>query len=301
MCEKNLASNAVDDTAVDMSKQNIDVLIVFGLQRSGNHSIIDWLCSILTGSVHLNNLQHKLVDFQTEKEARLYFQKLATKHKSSTLILSLEDSANKIEPEDTFLNSFNQKVEFFRSVKSFKVECIVVLRDPYNTLASRLKAQERLTADMSLETYIDNWKDLARSFGKHGLRYIIYNKWRDDEGYRKILCDELGGKYSDRTLSEVARAGGGSSFDGRGRLTMRELHTKFINKSLPSIILTIVRKPKSVINKLLGPRINAMTLNTDLRWKEFEKHPFFREILKDNELQELSKCLCTFEIKRSNP
>ena len=133
---------------------------------------------------------------------------------------------------------------------------ILILRDPFNHLASRYKAgffkQNQVYTTALIYGLI-----LAREYAGHtnfckNKIQINYNRWTTDIDYRKRLSAIFGTIFSDEKLNVVAKDGGGSSFNqfeyqgnaGKMETTNRWKH--FINnKSYMSIF-----KNKEIYNFL---------------------------------------------------
>jgi len=118
---------------------------------------------------------------------------------------------------------------------------ILILRDPLNMFASRLKLhRDRPKNSFAAQMLLGNgdgasqltncWLQYAREFagetcclGERLVR-INYNWWIVDEAYRREICQQVGGEYREDTLGQVPEYGFGSSFDGRqhGRLQNRQ-------------------------------------------------------------------------------
>jgi hypothetical protein len=109
-----------------------------------------------------------------------------------------------------------------RSARRFD---LLILRDPFNLLASTLRWAYGGRRPLSLDSLFaarETWKAHAREFlGETDYLpdrlAVSYNAWFTDPGYRKALVDLLGIPWTDRGIQEVARWGPalwGDSFDG---------------------------------------------------------------------------------------
>jgi hypothetical protein len=94
---------------------------------------------------------------------------------------------------------------------------LLILRDPFNLLASRIKSGVGAAPPRRA---LQIWKQHARQFlGER--RYlprspvpIAYNAWFQSKSHRRRVAEELGLRFTDAALREVANTAGGSSFDG---------------------------------------------------------------------------------------
>jgi hypothetical protein len=98
---------------------------------------------------------------------------------------------------------------------------LLVLRDPLNLFASRLRAgytgarrNDRYNQSDLWLTYAEEYLGKTQSLGPSKV-LVSYNRWCSDEAYRKNLVQYLGLEFSDAGFNEVPVYGGGSSFEGR--------------------------------------------------------------------------------------
>lgn len=174
-----------------------------GIQRGGNHAVINWILGHFRSHIFYNCC---LIE-----NGRVYvyeqdlIKKGDTPHEVS--LASFEDAPEKIgEAREALPGS----------------RSILILRDLYNTYASRFEKRRRVRSEYWLEAkwrlYADTekWKGIAREFVRqsHHIK-INYNMWFKSIEYRISLSQEFG-KFSDSELKKVSHFGGGSSFDGRG-------------------------------------------------------------------------------------
>jgi hypothetical protein len=198
---------------------------VIGMSRSGNHAIIGWIMAQAKGRVlFLNCVQGKYNPFLTarplkdddgaiatypvdlEKERRRRFSR------KDLLIYSHEDHFLGHACSDLF--------EYYHDGfvgKSKRRLDVLILRDPFNLFASRLRSGY---GEVPHATALRMWKQHAREFLgltrrlKHGPVLILYNRWVLDRAYRQELAEALGLRFSDAGVNRVAACAGGSSFDG---------------------------------------------------------------------------------------
>lgn len=199
---------------------------VIGLSRSGNHAILQWLMAQLPGSYAFLNCtegQHNPYatvrpmddgcfyrsnipgyDFEAEAAGRFT--------PKDTLIFSHEDSFLRRACSDTFEQHHDDWIG-----PSAERGDILILRDPYNLFASRLRSPTGLVPPKSAMRI---WKQHAQQAVNGGgqLRHnpviIAYNRWFRDENYRRHIAEQLGLDFTDAGRLEVAACNGGSSFDG---------------------------------------------------------------------------------------
>ena len=139
--------------------------------RSGQHAIINWLIESNQPATHYNNIN------------RFKFPSIKPNQ--------LNDNLTIFSIEDFYIFSPNQE----------DIKPIVIIREPKNWMASRIKAT--LNPDV-----IQVWLGHANS----SLYKIIFDKWFQSEEYRRQICKDLNLNFSDQALNKVVDAGE-SSFD----------------------------------------------------------------------------------------
>lgn len=240
----------------------------YAMGRSGSHAVINWICKNYQGNIiHRNNCirgwdQKKFLPWSGVK-------KEYGAPPWDAQLLNIEW----FDPDDYDKHRFWE----FEPWQQGDVQQILLIRDPFNWLASSLKMRERNTKGkaypfdkpftdvMGIErpSGIDIYKKqaaLARCSRFVRPLTINYNKWFSDMLYRDQVADELGIGKTDKGTQGVSRFGGGSSFDSYN---------------------------------LDGQTWKLGVLD---RWKEMYQYPAYRALI-DNELAEISSRmfdLCPF-------
>ncbi len=226
---------------------------IVGLRRSGNHAIINWIRKQATGKVrHLNNIPAQKnpyrVLYQHYPKERLQLDAIGKFLKLDCLLYSYEDYALSQITDWRF----EKKHELYFGRSSVRYD-VIILRDPFNLIASRLK-QGYLKVKAPEQTIINLWLEYAKEFLgetqylKNNKLCINYNRWFIDYKYRQQLATKLKLEFTDTGINEVKPQGGGSSFEGL---------------------------------KLNGKANEMKVLD---RWKNFVYHPLYREVLNNQEL-----------------
>lgn len=176
--------------------------------------------------------------------------------KRASLLVSHED-----RPLEDYFLTYSER-QFGKCQRRFQ---ILLLRDPYNWLASWYAWQDalgvRFREDQEFRNHtISLWKDYAQLYlqwaenpeQSTGLVQIpvSYNCWKTDQHYRQDLARELGLSFSDEGFNKVSSHGHGSSFSGI---------------------------------EYQGRGSEMDTLN---RWRQFKNDDFYKNLL-DDELREL--------------
>jgi hypothetical protein len=220
--------------------------LIYGVKRTGNHAIINWLIPQIRDSVRFfNDQKYPLLDFtqpefnrdeehclvehvlKLDSDTRVYVKNQRLRSGDSYLpqyndidnIISFEGvEFNKVcEVLPQWLEDFNRglKIRNPNLVVSDDFTHIILLRNPWNIAASQIRWSldrvnyNRVDRDMVVwNEYHDHY--INQNSDTH---FIIYDKWFGDIEYRKAISIELGTEFTDINKNKTALAGGGSSFD----------------------------------------------------------------------------------------
>jgi hypothetical protein len=127
-----------------------------------------------------------------------------------------------LESENSSVEGMQRKLqseEFKESVKdiSFEnIQCVFVLRDPLNLLASQLRKWEQPNKDSinAFESIYRHYKAGTREIAGVNCVFVHFNRWFRESDYRKEISAELGLIHSDSLLNDLMSYGSGSSFSG---------------------------------------------------------------------------------------
>lgn len=184
---------------------------LFGLRRFGNHAIINWLIPQFKGNVcHINDAKPASCLMYAGTSQIEGFEKKSqlAKNRFSVVIVSYEN--------------YNLKEEYpIFDINHKRYKTILLLRDPYNTLASLLHnhmAIENRKYRVPMYNLKNLWLQYAREYlGKTNYLgdsiKISFNEWFQDKEYRMMISAWLGLDYNESGLNRVSNFGGGSSFD----------------------------------------------------------------------------------------
>ena len=274
--------------------------------RSGNHAIIQWIKNQHKEKAicFLNNVKHgdynpffdcaQRILFCIDQNMDLEQLRSADKH---LLIYSYEDRMDSINQKDFMGSAFSQNFQANRlnylgpSKHEFN---IMIIRDPFNTIASRImlhRLRGSLRGITDIEVISHNWKALARKAidlletPESGHLIIKYNRWAEDVNYRKDLSKALLGTFDDSTMGVIPDFGGGSSFKAESRFTLKLMARRWRNAFSIKRILKVAHYWKL----LTTPVSNDM--KTTERWKNLISDKEFRNFAKDPEIIELSEKL----------
>ena len=280
-------------------------LRVCGLQRSGNHAIIEWILEQFNGQrvCVLNNVRHGDFDpyaTAAQRGARGMdgVPKVDWRRTPKDLVVySYEDCATRLKRgatrllDSAFSAEFEARREEYLGASGRRLD-VIILRDPANFFARRLKKLDSLTGIRDLPTIAAFWKELARiaiaaqERPDASVLVVLYNQWFTDKRYRQALCTHLGGTFSDASLGRVPAIGGGSSFDATmmsADLAPRDIFKHWRKLLRPRTYLTL----PSYYRRIRGAR----RMKVLHRWREFEQDERLRAVLADPGLVELSRRL----------
>ena len=206
----------------------------FGLMRSGNHAIIEWIQNQFAGETtcFLNNIKHGNNDPYTSYEQRTLtgineqvdLDTLRTM-KKSLLVYSYEDRHELEFDKRTFYESvfqpeFDEQRQTYLGASKHQFD-ILIIRDPFNFLASRIKLMQVRGPQggvSNLKLIVKNWKILAKEAieiiqnPQPNIIVANFNRWVVDVTYRQSLSQILMGNFSDLSMDNTPYYGGGSSF-----------------------------------------------------------------------------------------
>ena len=208
-------------------------LQVFGMRRSGNHAIIDWLMrnapEAATGGVFYNNCRfgksplrvYGLLDVYDVDSEQLPHKDLTDAERitksgaSPMVVVSYEDrmpqpAGVQQKASDGFSDcDFTRQVIIYRSFLNWSASLLAKLKknDGYGA-TDRIRIMA-----LALNGYING---LDRIADAQGIVAICYDDWMVSETYRASILDELGLPIRDLERGTVRRYGGGSSFQGKG-------------------------------------------------------------------------------------
>lgn len=149
--------------------------------------------------------------------------------------------------------------------RSLEDRAVVILRDPYNTFASWLKRDTPVTPDI-----VSLWKAYAQEFlGRTQVlsqpkMFINFNAWFANASYRQQLACQLGLTFTDKGIGDVSHHGGGSSFDGqdlRGQAKRMGVLTRFhAYRDNPAFQAIFASDPdlQQLSDEIFGPLTDAI-------------------------------------------
>jgi hypothetical protein len=245
---------------------------IFGLHRSGNHAIINWLLGLnVEGMFFINNLHagkdvlanpsgislpKEVKTFATREggvETVHYEAVDAFRKTGGTLVCSFENlDMNAFDNDE--LNAPIVK-EFG---KPFHETNIIVLRNPFNVMPSTYKRLERNRLDRkriekTIEQRMKLWNSYANLFVRKRSRSrgpflgVLYDRWVREKDYRNMVARKLNYVNYDRYIDFVSDAGGGSSFEGTA-LDVTMTNSRWRDFALTELFRGIVQRNKDLLD-----------------------------------------------------
>lgn len=232
---------------------NIKEISFFGLRRSGNHAIQNWIIRQNDSSfVHLNDCKlysknknpyenfskvtisgvNPLVYHRGMFRYRRYFKYLLDPK------VEYLYGRNRPELDREGLRDYRNKSLLLHSYEHYSLDQVIgdwfeterdnfvgksqqrfdvlVLRDPFNVFASLIHRGEDMDKANSV---IRKWIEHAREYLGLTSHFknrvcISYNQWFTDKYYRQQIAKSLDLNFSDAGINAVVNVGHGSSFDG---------------------------------------------------------------------------------------
>lgn len=171
---------------------------IYGLRRSGNHAIINWLCSMMDSPLFLNDIGFG---------RSIYGEKrIPPESNYVDFIASYED----VEPSAIREISDSNWVFKYHSPH---YRNIIILRDFKNWVASMYTFTKKFEDRPDIRSNIKKWKryeSYAADSHLNDSLVIEYSRWVDSEEYRMSIAGALNLDYNDSTLLENTQMG--SSF-----------------------------------------------------------------------------------------
>jgi hypothetical protein len=228
---------------------------LWGLRRSGNHLLANWLYAnhgaTAKNPLDTEGLHPQLFDGYCDRDAGVAF------YNNCGRVHSRELAIGSLVPDD-----FERAARAYRATIFGLEDCaleyatrtthgpdtvnILVLRDPLNNVASRLEALKTRPYGFRVdEPYIDLVDAFCSEYLGHTSRLssktvVNYNRFVAERAYRDEIAGALGLRNVD-AVSEVSGYGGGSSFSpDASPPPATSLTTRFQQHPIPRPILDLL-------------------------------------------------------------
>ena len=166
-----------EDVCIVFTAKRMTSLAIYGMRRSGNHAILEWMIKNLSGSNERHVVKHSLITSgdscylnainEYGQSSSLYIDYHFAKSTYKNLIISYEDVS------DRYITDYSRSLQK-----------VVVLRDIINVAASRY--QKLLSGDPQFrclsmnKLFFQNWIDHASSAerGVKIIKFEVFDKFR---------------------------------------------------------------------------------------------------------------------------
>ncbi|MDM8167224.1 hypothetical protein [Roseovarius sp.] len=201
------------------------VLRIFGMRRSGNHAVINWLARNAPGgrSLFFNDCTPGRKPFETYRAVEIDGERVAGNGGDPVKLAARagDGTALMFSYEDAMPNERRRRPVSVGVDEALISHEVVICRGILNWAASLLKkvqgndaysAAERVAIVLKALGGYARMLELAMAEDELGVVVIRYEPWMTDAGYRAGLLERLGFEARDDSLGEVQRYGNGSSF-----------------------------------------------------------------------------------------
>lgn len=191
--------------------------IFFGMRRGGQHAIIHWLACHFDEPVWFVNDIRDFANLSVpDDDTNVYAPDV---FRVPTMGRSYWKEKKKVffqSYEDKWIGKLDWKANEAVVGESAKRTCVLILRDPFNMTASRMRAADFIftLTDDHVEMWIQHAREaIGKTSHLSNLLVISYNDWATSEKYRRRIENLLGLPATDEGIDKIF--GVGSSFDGK--------------------------------------------------------------------------------------
>lgn len=195
-----------------------------GMSRSGNHAVANWIFEQAPGpKLLLNCAEGKTDPFATCRPLSLDQPGWRRAPEPSPSAAPPERIANRAllfhgYEDSWFAHAFSRELEARHDAwlgPSRRRVRLLILRNPFNLFASRLKMGAALSLHVSRAMWKQHAREAAGDTRKLGDGVVVlYDRWAAERSYRRDIAERLGLRFTDAGADRVAGTMGGSSFDG---------------------------------------------------------------------------------------
>ena len=199
--------------------KNQRLFFVWGIRRSGIHFVSNWIESQFLSPTHIfNNANLKFLS-DSHTQHKLFTHSPSWTKECNCRIIIIEEqnilALQEVIKSDNLINCVGQYEQFIKHA--------MILRDPYNLFASRIKHYGLLSSKgrwINTNFAKLNWIEYAKYWleNKESEDFIkiSYNHLVTDSDYRTDTFTMINGeKFDEENLNRIDDNGRGSSFDGQ--------------------------------------------------------------------------------------
>jgi hypothetical protein len=181
------------------------LITIYGLRRSGNHAIANWIMSHYPAGCYLNDTYNKI---RTKSDwlpcYRNNCKQTDLENHPNIIIIGIENRLDK-RIHKTYLQYLKSYYKLQYDINELE---ILLIRNIANLVASHLKAWGEETYH---EKISDEWKNHFDFCINNNIQQIVYDKWLDIS-YRNSIASTIGFINNDLGIEQIPHYGGGSSF-----------------------------------------------------------------------------------------
>jgi hypothetical protein len=253
------ADHAYSPTSPALRGRPVDVMtaravFLWGLKRSGNHLLANWLFANLGGrkKLSLPDADHRqLLDGHCDPDAGVAFYnncgRLNSRQFGLGLLTRSDFEAAMSRNRVTIFGIEDCQIRFARRLPTGDdIVTMLLLRDPLNNIASRLEgAINRSDAFRTDEEYVDLFASycdeyLGRTDHLANKVTVDFSRFVIDREYRDDIATQLGLENHDE-VAEVSNYGGGSSFAiGAAPTSSDDLMHRYRQHPVPDELLDLL-------------------------------------------------------------
>ncbi len=182
-------------------------ILLVGLPRSGQHAVLNWICDQFEQNIYPIKMRGIFQKNVVRNFGRIDRE---IEEASQICVLHLEGQSLR-----STANCIKWCDEVFKNTTT-----VLLLRDPYNWLASLVKYKRVRQKNYNIKDYILRWKKYADEYlgttNYLGDKILInYNTWFFDIEERKLISSKIDGEFSDKSMDTFANVI--QAFDGKYR------------------------------------------------------------------------------------
>ncbi|WP_372801591.1 glycosyltransferase family 61 protein [Paracoccus seriniphilus] len=209
----------------------------FGMQRSGNHAIINWVVRNLgTESLFLNCCSARKSPYETFTQLELNGEVIP---KPRQIAAGIDGLVAELEPPYSLLISYENHAPTDKNLDEISMPVyagsdfdsnVLIYRSYLNWLASYIRLVRTRLQKKGRDSMVEEVAQVARAVSQYtemlapllvenqssSIIPVSYDKWCIDEHYRAQILEQLGLSAQDNNLGTIQGYGGGSSFNESG-------------------------------------------------------------------------------------
>ncbi|MDB6176256.1 glycosyltransferase 61 family protein [Paracoccus sp. Z330] len=221
----------------DIAGKEAQRIRFFGMQRSGNHAIINWVARNLgTDSLFLNCCSARKSPYESFTQLEVNGEIIP---KAKQVALDGSALSRSLDGTHTLLVSYENHSPTEKNISEISLPTysgpdfaknILIHRSYLNWLASYIKLIRSRLQKKKQDSLAEEFAQVARGVSQYtdmlgvlidgalpeNLVAISYDKWCIDGDYRAEVLNRLGLQNQDNSLGNIQDYGGGSSFDETG-------------------------------------------------------------------------------------